>query len=340
VICALVVRIEKGKCKSRMQYCNLYVLNFTESQKISRLTQEATAGPSRKKSKLSRKYVRQKNTQDYKCQKCTACFSTQLKLQAHGKEMSHYIDINCSKCNTEKEFPSFQSLRRHMRDVHCESLEDLSTRTCSVCSKVFPSSGKLKTHTKTVHPETKEFQCVICQKEFSAKRYLQEHLLRTHVQDRVRFPCTKCSESFASRPGLSRHLKYKHTEEDQKNYIFCEVCDKKFLRRENYKLHIVIHDSKRQKTLTCPRCDKAFYTVNMLRSHMKTHEFQKEALCTFCGAVFLTAGALRRHIKVKHVSEDLEGGPQYTCHICGKSFLRKDYLAQHLKAKSHGGDGF
>jgi len=307
-------------------------------RRILRKATESSTGVS--PSKRLKKYLPRKAT-SIKCDQCKATFSSQQQLQSHCNKMSHSIDLSCLKCNSKRVFRSGRLLRRHLRESHGEApvMEELNKRTCQVCSKVFNTSARLRYHAKFVHIETKDYKCTECGKEFAAELYLKNHVLNSHSssETQVRIPCNHCDHTFKTKYGLKRHTEREHVEEDQKVYFSCDECGRRVTRPYHLKKHKRIHEVGRSKTVVCPICSKCFYDDFMLRSHLKTHDGQKDSLCTFCGATFLAASSLRRHIQAKHTDEQMIGG--HTCHICGKFFKLKDYLLQHLRAKSHGGVG-
>ena len=85
--------------------------------------------------------------------------------------------------------------------------------------------------------EEKEFECKHCQKKFSRKQQLKNHLL-THSSERPHM-CEICSLTFKSVVGLNRHMKR--------------------------------HNGSVVKNVECNECGKKFYTPYNLNEHMKTH---------------------------------------------------------------------
>ena len=65
----------------------------------------------------------------------------------------------CEKC-----FASPLILRKHIESVH----RDIKYK-CNLCGSIFNSMSAMKRHKKN-HLETKEHECIICQKDFSQKR--------------------------------------------------------------------------------------------------------------------------------------------------------------------------
>uniref|UniRef100_H3DKW9 E4F transcription factor 1 n=1 Tax=Tetraodon nigroviridis TaxID=99883 RepID=H3DKW9_TETNG len=76
----------------------------------------------------------------------------------------------------------------------------------------------------------------------------------------------------------------------------------------------------------CQLCQKTFKTINILRTHLKTHSDQKNFSCDLCGISFHTKGSLVRHNR-RHTDER-----PYRCTLCGQSFRESGALTRHLKA--------
>ncbi|XP_028310110.1 transcription factor E4F1 isoform X2 [Gouania willdenowi] len=76
----------------------------------------------------------------------------------------------------------------------------------------------------------------------------------------------------------------------------------------------------------CQLCEKTFKTINILRTHMKTHSDQKNFSCGLCETSFRTKGSLIRHNR-RHTDER-----PYRCTLCGQSFRESGALTRHLKS--------
>nr|XP_055050710.1 transcription factor E4F1 isoform X1 [Misgurnus anguillicaudatus] len=76
----------------------------------------------------------------------------------------------------------------------------------------------------------------------------------------------------------------------------------------------------------CSICDKTFKTTNILRTHMFTHNDNKDFFCEECGTSFRTKGSLIRH-KRRHTDER-----PYRCSQCGLAFRESGALTRHLKS--------
>jgi DNA-directed RNA polymerase subunit RPC12/RpoP len=75
-------------------------------------------------------------------------------------------------------------------------------------------------------------------------------------------------------------------------------------------------------------CDKVFDRKYNLKSHLKTHNGEREFMCGDCGFLFARQHDLNRHRR-SH-SKDKE----FACSYCSKSFARRDAVIRHENNKS------
>lgn len=90
---------------------------------------------------------------------------------------------------------------------------------------------------KTVNRGILEFECHLCQKQFSKKYYLNRHI-KTH--DRLPSTvCYICGKSLKS--AMNLHMKAVH-----ENYrpFRCDICDKTFREKNRLRLHMMVHTGK------------------------------------------------------------------------------------------------
>ncbi|XP_022192795.2 zinc finger and BTB domain-containing protein 24 [Nilaparvata lugens] len=101
----------------------------------------------------------------------------------------------------------------------------------------------------------------------------------------------------------------------------CEVCSKRFRRKEHLLQHMKLHTGERP--YSCAVCDKKFSRKEHLARHAVSHTGQKCHPCDICGKTFSRKDNLHKHKKIHGVA-----GP-YVCEECGKSFLIKHYYLLH-----------
>ncbi|CAL1274678.1 unnamed protein product [Larinioides sclopetarius] len=114
---------------------------------------------------------------------------------------------------------------------------------CDICNKEFTNKCGLTNHL-LIHAGVKPFACEICYKTFTKKCTLTVHLV-THSTERP-FVCEVCDKSFARKNDLKKH-QFVHT--DKKNYV-CDICKADFKHQNNLRRHKMRHFSKDQKNVS------------------------------------------------------------------------------------------
>ena len=84
-------------------------------------------------------------------------------------------------------------------------------------------------------------------------------------------------------------------------------------------------DKHLKRELKCPdeKCQKGFYTRNVLNAHVKGVHGKTKEQCSLCDKSFSYKGDLQVHIKGVH-----EGKKTY-CSVCGKEFIRNADKNRH-----------
>ena len=107
----------------------------------------------------------------FKCQECNKNFSSEEKLERHGKMHVEGGVFPCGKCS--KSFSTQKRVKKHMRS-HMEF-----ANKCDVCEKSFQNMGALMLH-RNIHLDQKPFKCETCGKDFSQKGNLKTHMQKHH----------------------------------------------------------------------------------------------------------------------------------------------------------------
>jgi len=103
----------------------------------------------------------------------------------------------CEICNTT--LKTKKLLERHLTAVH----RNENKLKCVEYNKDFKIKNDYRNHVKEMHCE-KLYTCPKCPKMFTAKVYLQGHLMRHEAK---RYHCRECTKSFKSRDQLKAHKK-------------------------------------------------------------------------------------------------------------------------------------
>ena len=78
---------------------------------------------------------------------------------------------------------------------------------CMSCGKMFKYESELKVHANRMHLKIKDFFCDNCDKSFSSKSDLNDHI-STHFGKK--FTCHICGKLFNSNKNLKRHVRKNH----------------------------------------------------------------------------------------------------------------------------------
>ena len=113
-----------------------------------------------------------------------------------------------------------------------------------------------------------------------------------------------------------------HYDSDKANY--CDVCDKTYSSKGNFRNHMLIH---KNGPLKCNDCDKTFKSVSGLSLHKQMHN-PTEA-CPHCEHKAPNPSTLKRHIDRVHFRGD-SSKKTHICDQCGSRFSAACTLNSHV----------
>ena len=249
-----------------------------------------------------------------KCDICNKEFSNRNGLKIHIKFVHEGVKFTCEICGKE-----CTDLKRHIKDMHEESIRD---HKCTECEKTFKHKRHLQKHILVIHEGIKPHQCDQCGKAFSGSSGLKTHIINNHGGIKA-FQCHKCDYKCAQKHMLNTHINHVH--EGVKNHK-CDHCQKFFFHEKNVLRHIkTVHEG--QKDHKCETCGKHFTMKDSLKSHIKTvHEGQRNYKCNYCEKLFSQSSSLNTHIKTFH-----QDHMNYKCDLCEKIFNAIGNLQRHIK---------
>ncbi|XP_066156716.1 zinc finger protein ZFP2-like [Euwallacea fornicatus] len=259
------------------------------------------------------------DTRLYICDICGLDFRKRNLLSAHVDEhvANEDGDFQCEVCN--RIFNNLRLFRIHRR-IHQPNAKAWE---CCTCNKKYSSKNLLNEHINT-HLGVRPYVCPTCGKDFASKYTFKSHE-KTHLSRPRPFTCDKCDKAFLSQQHLVQHEK---THLAVKDYQ-CVLCNKRFATVHNLEVHSVVHTG--YKPYICGLCGKAFARKAEIRDHERTHTGERPFQCEFCGATFSQRSNLQSHKRVTHYDDK-----RYKCEDCGKCFKRRRLLDYHIKAAHTG----
>lgn len=169
----------------------------------------------------------------------------------------------------------------------------------------------------TIGKKKTNYKCGLCQKEFSRKERLTQHL-RIHTDEKP-FSCELCDLSFRTKGNLTIHQRV-HTQETPYS---CDICGKTFRQCSSRNAHLLTHTNI--TPWQCEVCSRRFKYKTGLITHSRVHTGEQPYACEFCDSRFSKKVNLTRHI-MRHTGEK-----SLFCDYCQTSFRQKHHLTRHMK---------
>jgi len=214
---------------------------------------------------------------NYACETCGFLFTTSSDLIRHERTHDNIKNFICSFKNCGFATSRREHLFNHER-THT-SIESRLTHPCDTCDKLFSSTSVLNRHKKTcskpnVMKSQKKTECDECKKSFSSVQKLKMHK-KLH-QEVLEFVCDVCGKLFPTIESLSTHKVLHGTK-----MFPCELCDKKFSRKDYLIKHRNTHTRSKTSSIVnylCSNCDVTFYTSAQLERHSEACDRQDELI--------------------------------------------------------------
>ena len=154
-------------------------------------------------------------TKAFECKKCVKVLSSKSSLLRHLRQVHHGVrPFQCEECL--KSFTQKNNLIRHQRFHSKQSSKNdkvglnINTSTqenyhCLKSEKDIINPQSLKRHQKVTHQDQKLHKCVVCQKQFTLKTDLLDHLW-LHNEEKP-FACDRCAIRFIKIENMMNHKK-------------------------------------------------------------------------------------------------------------------------------------
>ena len=283
----------------------------------------------------------------YICSICSDVFKSKKHFTMHKLEHAEFnpdhfeqvLEINNKKenmCKKESDsecyrYPSFSSENQLSEKTHMKLSKNVCSALDNAASKMQIPKKQIRRIKTLKRIEEKKHICLVCEKKFSRKSHLNDHLL-LHTGIKT-FHCEVCGKSFRQKSHLKRHT-LTHSVKVTINVYFCDTCQEGFSDFFVFRNHLVHHVGQDRK-LRCGICNETFDRAMKLKDHMKiVHSMNANVPCR--KILTLPTGEVdqlssKDTLTEQQFSHDVKQ-QKFTCK-CGKQYSRKYHLNRH--AKSH-----
>nr|CAH7729035.1 unnamed protein product [Callosobruchus chinensis] len=293
------------------------------------------------------------------CDHCTAKFKSKLSLDDHviRKHPEFIASVSsdsetvfrCFHCETT--FKSKLAVDYHVVEQHPNFIASIARKIyeCTKCGYKTIFKYHFERHMST-HPKIASSYepkaCVHCNATFKRKLWLDDHVVRKHVDfmssvTSKLHECTKCSYKTVRKKLLVRHfLTHSYT---AKSYSeSCVHCNAKYQQRISLDDHIIkkhpeFITSVTRKVYECTICPyktilKFKFDRHMLE-HPETASSYKFSSCHHCGAKFKIKADLDEHLVENHPNFIVSLSRKvYECTYCVYKTTVKKSLDKHMSS--------
>ena len=232
---------------------------------------------------------------------------------------------------------------------------------CTECGKELKSADDLDLHLHNAHDKT-PFTCNQCNMQCIGRQQFNNHKRKHKTQKLNVYKCKLCQFEVNDASNFNRHVKW-HTvvkETKPKKSRTCAPCGKTFDRKRNFDCHLKTHAEESAPTFSCTLCDNKFSREDNLKIHHDTvhannfhsdighglFEKQKKVksvkayMCERCAKTFNSEANLKRHFLTSaHTNKAKKGRSRWTVMRKVRKLLKDSQYVDEIGKKWKNGAG-